>query len=115
MPYLTVKTNKELNAATADAFLKEISKAVAEALSKPEQYMMVSFEPRSQMLFGADNCPQAFVEVRAINLPDDAGSMLSPIISDLLERHLGIPADRVYTNYISLPPTNWGMGEKTFG
>ena len=114
MPYLRITTSKAVEDKTSQAFLKKASRLVAKELSKPEDYVMVSFEPLSAMLFAGSAESSAFLELRAIGLSATKTSELSRVLCELVESELGIAKDRVFINYTDFPPNMWGWNGETF-
>ncbi len=87
---------------------------VAEALGKPEEYVMVSFEPSSAMLFAGSAEPAAFLELRAIGLPVKKAGDLSRLLCELVAGELGISGERVFINFADVPANLWGWNGETF-
>jgi len=116
MPYLRIQTTTSTNSSTASTenVLKKASRLVANELSKPEDYVMVSFEPPSAMLFAGSAEPTAFLELRGIGLPVKKTGDLSRALCELVETELGIPKDRVYINFADVPANLWGWNGETF-
>ena len=115
MPYLSIKTNCDLDGVDTDAFLRQASEICAKALSKPDSSMMVSLDACERMLFAGESEPAAFVELRALGLPEFAPACLSAILCGLLSDKFGIKPDRVYINFFDIERTHWGWDSKTFG
>ena len=115
MPLVRVQMSVELDQNTRNSLMTELSRVVAQALGKPESYMMVLLEPGTPMLMGASADPAALVEVRSVGTisPDQARS-LSGALSGALAG-AGIDAKRVYSNFTGVPGAMWGMGPSTFG
>ena len=114
MPYLKITTNKSIDAEPKLKLLKAASKAVAAELGKPEQYMMVSAESQSAMLFGGNDAPCAFLELRGIGLPISKTEKLSQLLCSLVESHAGIHPNRIYINFADIPTNLWGWNSETF-
>ena len=116
MPYLKIQTTAASNSSTASTqnFLKKTSRLVAKELSKPEDYVMVSLEPSSAMLFAGSAEPTAFLELRGIGLPVKKTGDLSRLLCELVESELRIPKDRVYINFAVVPAELWGWNGETF-
>jgi phenylpyruvate tautomerase len=114
MPYLRIQTSKGLDDKASQAFLKKASKLVAQQLNKPEDYVMVSLEPASAMLFAGSAEPTAFLELRAIGLPANKADDLSRLLCELVESELGIPKNRVFITLTDFPPSMWGWNGETF-
>jgi phenylpyruvate tautomerase PptA (4-oxalocrotonate tautomerase family) len=57
-----------------------------------------------------------FVEVRSIGgLNDTVNCCLAAKLSDMLQRAVGTPPERVYLNFTDVAAYNWGWNGKTFG
>jgi phenylpyruvate tautomerase PptA (4-oxalocrotonate tautomerase family) len=113
MPCLRIHTNRAIDDKASQVVLKKASRLVAQELSKPEEYVMVSLEPLSSMLFAGSAEPAAFMELRAIGLPAKKTSDLSRVLCELVESELGIPKDRVFINFSDVPPELWGWNGET--
>jgi phenylpyruvate tautomerase len=115
MPLISVKTS----AAAADsgaALLQELSRTLAGLLGKPERYVMTLLEEGVPMTFSGSPEPACYVEVKSIGALDgDRPRQLSQAVCALLERHLGVPADRIYIGFEDAPARLWGWNGSTFG
>ncbi len=114
MPYLKIQASKSLDNKASQAFLKKASRLVAQQLNKPEDYVMVSFEPASAMLFAGSAEPTAFLELRAIGLPVNKAGELSRLLCELIQAELGIPKERVFLTFSDVPANLWGWNGETF-
>jgi phenylpyruvate tautomerase PptA (4-oxalocrotonate tautomerase family) len=94
--------------------LKKASQLVARELVKPEEYMMVSLEPASSMMFGGSTEPAAYLELKAIGLPKAKTGVLSRLLCELIAAESGISRDRIYINFADVPPSLWGWNGETF-
>jgi phenylpyruvate tautomerase PptA (4-oxalocrotonate tautomerase family) len=114
MPLLKVQTNATLDAQKSQALLKDASQRVAQALNKPEQYMMVSIESGLPLLFAGTSEPTAFVELKGIGLPTARTGELSRLLCAWIESELGVPQRRIYINFADVPAGLWGWNGATF-
>jgi phenylpyruvate tautomerase len=114
MPLLKIQTNQPVDTDKKHALAAEASKAVADMLGKPERYVMVSIEENPAMLFGGSGEPLAYLELKSIGLPESKTGDFSAALAALLDRHLGLPADRVYIEFADAPRTMWGWNGGTF-
>jgi phenylpyruvate tautomerase PptA (4-oxalocrotonate tautomerase family) len=113
MPFVRVQLSPAVD--DQDGLKAELSKAVAQALGKPESYMMVVLQPGTSMLMGGSPDPAALVEVRSVGtINPDQASALSGTLSQIVAK-AGVDANRVYCNFAGVPGTMWGMGGRTFG
>ena len=114
MPLLSIQTNQPITDDQRNDFLKRASTTVAEALGKPERYVMVAVIHNPAMLFGGTDEPLAYLELKSIGLPGDATSDLSRTLCELMQETLGIPADRVYIEFADAARHMWGWNGGTF-
>ena len=114
MPYLKVKTNQPIDDAKGKQLLERASAKVADALNKPERYVMVDFSVNPRMLFSGTTDPCAYVELKSIGLPESQTRDLSQTICTLVGTELGIPADRIYIEFMDVPRKFWGWNGSTF-
>lgn len=114
MPYLLIRTNCQLESSRQQPLLKQCSAEVAEALGKPERYVMVSLELQANMLFAGDDSPCAYLELKSIGLPGERTGELSATLSDLIEKELDVPLDRIYIEFADATRHMWGWNGGTF-
>ena len=115
MPLISVKTSA---AAGADpqALLGELSSTLAALLGKPERYVMTLLETDVPMTFAGDGAAACYVQVKSIGALDgDRTRQVSAAVCSLIERHLEVPADRVYIGFEDVPGRLWGWNGSTFG
>src|SRR5215472_6527522 len=115
MPLLKLETMVALSDEKKKTVLAALSKAVADTIGKPEQYVMVSTS-QSTMLMSGKAGEAAFVDIRSIGgLNGETNRKLSQQICKLLKDSLGIASDRVYLNFSDVEAGNWGWNGGTFG
>ena len=114
MPFLRIQTSAAVAEQTGQALLKKASRVTAEALGKPEQYMMVCLEAGRPLIFGGGTEPAAFVELKSIGLPARNTAALSAMLCSLIESDLGVSKSRVYINFSDVPGHLWGWNGATF-
>ena len=115
MPLLKLETTVPLPHDKATPLLAELSRAVAGATGKPEQYVMVTLS-HSAILMSGKAGDAAFVDVRGIGgLNGETNRNLSQRICKLLKESLGIAPDRIYVNFTEVEAGNWGWNSSTFG
>ncbi|MGH8477539.1 MAG: phenylpyruvate tautomerase MIF-related protein [Methylococcales bacterium] len=114
MPYLKIKTNQPIYADAGQQLLELASARIADALSKPERYVMVDVSVNPTMLFSGTPDPCAYVELKSIGLPVSQTRDLSQIICTLLGTELGIAPDRIYIEFTDVPRKFWGWNGSTF-
>ncbi|MBN2372414.1 tautomerase family protein [bacterium] len=115
MPLMKVKLSINLSDEKKKDLLASISKLVAECLGKPEKYVMVTIENTSIMISGGYG-EGAYAELKSIGgLNSEVNRRISRKFCDLLEKSLGIPAEKVYINFIDVPASDWGWNGGIFG
>ncbi|HVM48111.1 MAG TPA: phenylpyruvate tautomerase MIF-related protein [Candidatus Acidoferrum sp.] len=115
MPLLKLETNVALSDDQRKQLPAALSKAVAETIGKPEQYVMVTLSPAALLLAGQPG-DAAFVDIRSIGgLSADVNRRLSQKVCALLSQSLRLPPNRVYLNFTDVEAANWGWNGSTFG
>ena len=111
MPYLNIVVNKPVN--NEAQLLKAASKTVSEATGKAETNVMVSLDTQPNMLMGGNDNALAFLDYRALGLPDDR-NVFSAALCQLITDQLSIPGERIYVSMTDSERQNWGWNHKTF-
>lgn len=114
MPLLRIQANLDPDPERRRALLGAASQLVATELGKPERYVMVSLEPNPDMLFGGEDAPLAYLELKSIGLPEANTTALSEALCGLMEERLGIAKDRVYIEFADAERHLWGWNGGTF-
>lgn len=114
MPYFSIETNQAVDDSSRPDLLKKTSAFVSDLLGKPEQYVMISIEPKTAMAFGGSGQPAAFVRLKSIGLPEERCSEFSEKICGFLQKELGISKDRVFIDFKNLKGHMFGWNAKTF-
>ncbi len=114
MPLIQVTSNLTLSDVEKNNALQTLSKAIAELLNKPEKVIMTSWITAKMTMAGTD-APTAFIDLRALRLPEDAPETLSRELCERLSLIVDIRADRIFINFSDIAPSNWGWDGKTFG
>ena len=115
MPLLKLETNVALDEKKRAALLAGLSSIAAQAIGKPEQYVMVTVQSHGLLMAGKPG-DAAFVDVRSIGgLSGQVNRQLSEEVCRLLNQSLGVPSDRVYLNFTDVKAANWGWNGSTFG
>jgi phenylpyruvate tautomerase len=115
MPYLSIQTNTSLSDDQQSALLTAASKIVASELSKPESYVMVSFVHAQQMMFAGNDGPTAFLELRAIGMPDSQRNPLVSALTKLMAHNCKIQPERIYVVLGDIQARLWALNGTTFG
>ncbi|WP_309395897.1 phenylpyruvate tautomerase MIF-related protein [Cerasicoccus maritimus] len=115
MPYLNIQTNQALSPEAQEKLLSESSQLVASALGKSEDYMMVSIQDDTPMLFGGKPAPTAFLEVNSLGIPAGKTKEICKQLCALLNSVADIPPERVYVKFNDVQRSMWGWKGNMFG
>lgn len=111
MPYLNIMTNQDI--ADEAAFIKKASATVSKASGKPESYVMISIEANKAMSMGGSDAATAFLDYRALGLPNDR-TAFSDTLCSLINSELNIDGSRIYISMTDSERHNWGWNHSTF-
>lgn len=115
MPLLKLETTVALSDDKRKSLLASLSKAIAAATGKPEQYVMVTIS-QSAILMSGKPGDAAFVDIRGIGgLSGEVNRKLSQQVCKLLTDFVGVQSDRIYLNFAEIDAGNWGWNGNTFG
>jgi len=115
MPLLKLETTVPLSEEMETPMLTALSKTVAGATGKTEQYVMVTVSQVAMLMAGKAG-DAAFVDIRGIGgLNGETNRKLSQQVCKLLSDSLGIGPDRIYLNFTDVEAGNWGWNGSTFG
>lgn len=114
MPYLLINTNQKLSEAQEKAVLGRCSEALANMLGKPERYVMASIESGISMLFGGDDGPCAYMEMKSLGLAEEKTADISQTLCGLISEALAVPPERIYIEFSNPQRHMWGWNNSTF-
>ena len=112
MPVLNLHTNISIN--DKESLLKQTSTLIAEALGKPEGYVMIKLADNESMSFAGTTEPLAFVELKSLGLTTDQTVSLSDTICGFISENLGIEPVRIYIEFASPERAMFGWNSSTF-
>jgi len=112
MPVLSIQTNVAVE--DKDTFLKKASLLVADALSKPESYVMIHVADKQTMSFAGTTEALAYVELKSLGLMEQQTKILSKKVSTLLNQELHIEASRIYIEFSAPERAMFGWNGGTF-
>jgi phenylpyruvate tautomerase len=117
MPLIELDTSCDLgDAAKKQALVAGLSRLAAEGTGKPEQYVMACVRDKVAMLMSGGAGPCALATIKAIGgLSKAVNQGLAGKITQMLQKELAIPGDRVYITFHEMAGTNWAWNGKTFG
>ena len=103
------------HASVPEGFLLELTHQLAQATSKPAQYIAVHVVPDQLMTFSGTNDPCALCSLHSIGKIGGAQNRnYSKLLCGLLSDRLHISPDRVYINYYDMNAANVGWNGSTF-
>ena len=113
MPYISIKTPKEISADKATEIKTMLGKAIGILPGKTERWLMVSFEKQDYIYFAGDNAPSAIIEVSLFGKADSGHyEKMTGEICEIISDKLDIPKDRIYVKYSETQ--NWGWNGSNF-
>jgi hypothetical protein len=66
------------------------------------------------MLFGGDDAPLAYLELKSIGLPEERSNEFSAALCRLMQTQLDIAPERVYIEFSGPARHLWGWNQTTF-
>ncbi len=115
MPLIKMETSAPMTDEVKPALAAALSKIAADAIGKPETYVMASVSQAVMSMSGTP-APAAFIDVRSIGaLNQSVNRDLTKRVSALLKEKLDLPADRIYVSFNDVSGVNWGWNNSTFG
>ncbi|NJO94419.1 MAG: hypothetical protein HC820_08985, partial [Hydrococcus sp. RM1_1_31] len=98
-----------------EELLKSLSAKLAKHLSKPESYVMTSFEPEVKMSFAGTFEPVCYVEIKSIgNMSPSQTQTMSQDFCQQIEDKLGVSKNRIYIEFTDAQRAMWGWNGSTF-
>lgn len=130
MPFVQVSSNVAKDSVDADAAVHALSKALSEALDRPEQVVMAKLEVGVPMIFQGSTAvrdddltglidvttdssweqPCAMIQMRSIGRIDaERNPVTVKALTDTVHQALAVPIDRIFVTLDDIAMTNWGM------
>jgi len=114
MPYIELKTNKQLSRDKKEQILRDLTALMARDLGKPEKYIMASCLDDQDMIFAGSHDPLVFVDLRSIRLPEGQTENLSKSLSNFMANNLAVKGERLFINFSNFDGDRWGHNGSTF-
>ncbi|MBR3149319.1 MAG: hypothetical protein IKF64_04035 [Eubacterium sp.] len=113
MPYIDLKTNKQLDSETVELIKADLGEAITAIPGKSEGWLMVRVEGNSDMFFKGDGSDCAMFDVSIFGTANDSAyDDLTKRICKISEERLLVPASRTYVKYSEY--SNWGWNNMNF-
>ena len=110
MPYIRVSTSAKIE--NKKKLLEEISILVSSLTNKSKRFVMAKLDDNSEMYFD-DESHCCFLEIKSIGSLNPS-EMAKPI-SNLVNKKIGIPIDKIYISFEDVPASMWAWNGRTFG
>lgn len=117
MPLIRVQSSIATpDKAKIESLLSSLSAKLAKHLSKSESYVMTAFESDVPMTFGGTLDPVCLVEIKSIGeMKSEQTKAMSADFCQEIESELGVPANRIYLEFVDVQRHLWGWNNRTFG
>ena len=113
MPFIDLKTNKELSKELIEAVKADLGEAITAIPGKSEAWLMVKAEGGADMFFKGDGSDCAMFDVAIFgSASDSAYDELTARICKISEERLSVPASRTYVKYSEY--SHWGWNGMNF-
>ncbi|MGI0481209.1 phenylpyruvate tautomerase MIF-related protein [Geminocystis sp. CENA526] len=116
MPLIKVKTSiSHPESDIVNDLLTNLSAKLAKHLSKPESYVMTSFESNIPMTFGGTFEPVCYVEIKSVGtMSANQTKAMSQDFCTEINQVLTIPKNRIYIEFNDSKGYLWGWNGSTF-
>jgi hypothetical protein len=114
MPYAKIETNVKLERLKEQQLLKAASGFFATLLEKSEEHVMVAVSHNTPIIFGKNNSPAAYVELKSMAITEEICTDLTREICCFLNEHLDILPNRIYIEFSTINGKMFGCNNKTF-
>lgn len=112
MPYISVKTNKDISN-LKDELKTQLGSAISAIPGKSEAWLMVEIQDKGDMYFKGSDAPCVMFDVSVFgSASDSAYDELTKILCALSQELLGISGDRTYVKYAEVE--HWGYNSFNF-
>ena len=113
MPFIDVKTNKQISKADEITLKEQLGRAIAILPGKSETWLMLEFKDSCRMYFHGSNAPCAMVQVQVFGkINPEACERLTAEVCRIMQDVLGIPVDSTYVKYEEVGL--WGWNSQNF-
>ena len=116
MPLIKVQSSVAVpEKAQVESLLTSLSAKLAQHLGKPESYVMTAFESNTPMTFAGTTEPACLIEIKSIGtMKPEQTKAMSKAFCQQIEAELGIPAKRIYIEFVDVQRHLWGWNGSTF-
>lgn len=116
MPLIKVQTSlSNPESKIVNDLLTNLSGKLAKHLSKPESYVMTSFESNISMTFGGTFEPVCYVEIKSVGTMNaNQTKAMSKDFCEEINKVLSIAKNRIYIEFSDAKDYLWGWNGSTF-
>ncbi|CAI2349015.1 unnamed protein product [Caenorhabditis sp. 36 PRJEB53466] len=116
MPVFTLNVNVSVSADKKVDILKELSTVVGKLLGKPQSYMCVHINTDQAITFAGTTDPAGFAVLKSIGGVGTSkqNNNLASEIFPIIEKHIGIPGNRLYIEFVNLGAADIAFSGNTF-
>uniref|UniRef100_A0A8R1DQT2 L-dopachrome isomerase n=1 Tax=Caenorhabditis japonica TaxID=281687 RepID=A0A8R1DQT2_CAEJA len=116
MPIFSLNVNLSVSAEKKIELLKEISEVVGRLLGKPASYMCVHINDGQSITFGGTTEPAGHAVLRSIGGVGTSkqNNAIAAEVFPIIEKHLGIPGNRIYVEFVNLGAADIAFNGNTF-
>ncbi len=113
MPFIDVKTNKQVSKTEEIALKEQLGQAIAILPGKSETWLMLEIKDACRMYFRGDDAPCAMVQVQVFGKINEAKcEELTKEVCRIFKVVLDIPEDATYVKYEEV--NLWGWNSQNF-
>ncbi|CAI5444847.1 unnamed protein product [Caenorhabditis angaria] len=115
MPMFILNTTVKLAPHKKLEFLKDLSKTIAKVVDKPEAFTYVNVNLEKDIVFGGTTEPAGFGVLKSIaGLGGEKNNEISKELYPVIQKHTGIPGNRLYLEFHSTEADNIAHDGQTF-
>ncbi len=116
MPFINTKATIQIDEQKQEALKAGFAGLVEECFGKNEKWLMVGFEPKTDLWFGGSKQEKAaFISVSLVgDPPSEIYETFSDRLCSLFEQELDIPGKNIYVVFQPVTHTDWGWNHQTF-
>lgn len=112
MPLITARASTDITKEKEISLKEQFGKAI-ELIGKSENWLMIEFRDNCHLYFKGNDAPSAIVEIELLGkASDSAYDKLTQKLTEIVEKELDIPKDRIYVKYSEFE--HWGYSGFNF-
>ena len=113
MPFIDLKTNKQVSKNDEIALKEALGKAIAILPGKSETWLMLDIHDACRMYFHGSDAPCAMLQVQVFGkINSERCEQLTAVICRIMDSTLNIPPENTYVKYEEVDL--WGWNSQNF-